>query len=105
MGLLHRTQAHPRLPVLYLDFQEYYKNSKNDAEIVTGGTLGPEDPWTSPIRRLCKKDVRVSLEKVCNAEIITLSPNESGYIFALTYFLATASNQEQGIPVSGKLFP
>lgn len=75
--------------VLYLDFQEYYKNSKNDAEIVKGGTLGPEDPWTSPIRRLCKKDVRVSLEKVCNAEIITLSPNESGYIFALTYFLVS----------------
>ena len=74
--------------VLYLDFAEYYKNAK-DTEIVKGGVLGPEDPWASPVKRLCRKDIRVSLEKVCNAKVITLSPNESGYIFALTYFLVS----------------
>ena len=40
-----------------------------------------------------KKGERVSLTKAMNTEIVTLSPNESGYIFALTYFLV--SNEEQ----------
>ena len=36
---------------------------------------------------MCKKDIRETLETVCKAEILTLTPNQSGYIFALTYFL------------------
>ena len=71
--------------VLYLDFEAYYANQK--AEIKRGETLGPDKSWASVLRRMCKKDERVSLDDVCTAQILTLSPKESGYIFALSYFL------------------
>jgi len=74
-----------RCRVHYLDFQAYYE--ENDAEIKRGETLGPDDDWTDVLRRLCRKGTRESLEDVCSAQILTLSPNESGYIFALTCFL------------------
>ena len=78
-----------RCRVYYIDFQAYYQNNDDDAELVRGGTLGPDVEWPDAIRRLCKKDIRESLESVCSAEIITLSPNQSGYIFALTHFLVS----------------
>jgi hypothetical protein len=77
--------------VYYLDFEAYY--ARDDAEIIRGGALGHEDPWPPAIRKLCRKDVRESLEKVCTADIITLSPNQSGYIFALTCFLVSSDER------------
>jgi hypothetical protein len=77
-----------RCRVYYIDFEAYYQDD-DDAEIVKGGTLGPQNPWPDAIKKLCKEDVRVSLEKTCRAEILTLSPNTSGYIFALTCFLVS----------------
>lgn len=74
-----------RCRVHYLDFESYYRD--NDAELMRGETLGPNDDWTDVLRTLCKKGKRISLENVCTAQIQTLSPNESGYIFALTCFL------------------
>lgn len=74
--------------VHYIDFENYYKLN-DQAEIKRGGVLGADQAWTSPIKSMCKKDVRESLQRVCNAQIITLTPNESGYIFALTYFLVS----------------
>ncbi len=74
-----------RCRVHYLDFEAYYK--ENDAELKRSETLGPDKDWPGVLRRLCKDDKRVSLEDVCTAQILTLSPNESGYIFALTCFL------------------
>ena len=78
--------------VYYVDFEEYYQNNQ-DAEIVRGGALGPDKPWPGAVKALCKKDVRESLEEVCSADIITLSPNESGYIFALTHFLVSTEDR------------
>ena len=54
-----------------------------------GLTLGPENPWPSPLKKMCKDGIRETLDTVCNAEILTLTPNQSGYIFALTYFLVS----------------
>lgn len=71
--------------VHYLDFQAYYKDQ--EAEIKTGETLGTSKSWATVLRKMCKKDQRVSLEDVCTAQILTLSPKESGYMFALSYFL------------------
>ena len=45
------------------------------------------------IRKLCKKDKRVSLQGVMETKITMLTPNESGYIFALTHFMV--SNEER----------
>ena len=45
------------------------------------------------LRKLCKDDKRVSLEKTLGAQIITLSPNESGYIFALNYFMVSTDER------------
>lgn len=81
-----------RCRVYYIDFEAYYQNDAK-AEIVKGGTLGPENPWPNAIKKLCKKDVRVSLDQVCRAEILTLSPNTTGYIFALTYFLVSTDER------------
>ena len=75
-----------------MDFEAYYQNNE-DAEIVRGGTLGPDQPWPSALRKLCKKGVRESLTDVCGADILTLTPNESGYIFALTYFLVSTDER------------
>ncbi|MDA0766961.1 MAG: hypothetical protein O3A87_09605 [Verrucomicrobia bacterium] len=77
----------------YIDFQEYYKNA-DKAEIIKGGVLGPEDPWPAILRKMCKKDERASLNTVTTAEIITLSPKTSGYIFALTYFLVSTDERQ-----------
>lgn len=71
--------------VHYLDFESYYRD--NDAEFTKGETLGPDEDWPSVLRKLCKDGKRCSLEEVMNAQVITLTPNESGYMFALTYFL------------------
>jgi len=76
-----------RCRVYYIDFQAYYQ--ANDAELVRGGVLGPDVEWPDAVQRLCKKDVRESLKSVCNASILHVTPNQSGYIFALTYFLVS----------------
>lgn len=36
---------------------------------------------------MSRKDERSSLNQVCTAEVLTLSPKVSGYLFALTSFL------------------
>lgn len=77
--------------VYYVDFEAYYGNQ--NAEIRRGGALGHEKSWTDPLQDLCKDGVRESLEKVCKADILTLTPNESGYIFALTYFLVSTDER------------
>jgi hypothetical protein len=71
--------------VHYLDFEAYYKDQ--DADVKKGETLGPDQSWAKIIRKMCKKDDRVSLDQVCGAQVISLTPQQSGYIFALTYFL------------------
>lgn len=79
--------------VLYLDFDKYYASEDGKAETVKGGTLGPQNAWPPVIRKLCKKDKRVSLQGVMETKITMLTPNESGYIFALTHFMV--SNEER----------
>lgn len=74
--------------VFYLDFKTYYANE--EADFKRGLTLGPENPWPSPLRKMCKDGIREALDTVCKAEILTLTPNQSGYIFALTYFLVSS---------------
>jgi len=71
--------------VHYLDFSAYYEEQK--AEIKKGETLGPDQSWAKVLNKMCKKGERVSLDKVCSAEVLSLTPEESGYIFALTCFL------------------
>ena len=77
--------------VHYLDFEKYYKD--NDAEIQRGAVLDHTESWTSPLKKMCKKGERIKLDTVCNAEILTLTPNKSGYIFALTYFLVSSEER------------
>jgi len=74
----------------HLDFEAYYQanpDAKVDAR--KGGSLGPEESWPKILRKLCPAGKRVSLDKTINAEIITLSPNESGSILALNYFIVS----------------
>jgi len=71
--------------VHYIDFKTYYANEK--ADFKRGATLEPNEDWPGPLKKMCKKDIRETLDTVCKAEILTLTPNQSGYIFALTYFL------------------
>ncbi len=83
-----------RCSIYYLDFEAYYQanpDAKVDAR--KGGSLGPEESWAKILRKLCKAGKRVSLEKTINAEIITLSPNESGYMFALNYFMVSTAER------------
>lgn len=78
--------------VAYLDFEKYY-NEDGPGDVRQGAVLKLGSDWARILRDLCKKGERVSLDKVMAADILTLSPNDSGYIFALTYFLV--SNEEQ----------
>lgn len=77
--------------VAYLDFSQYYQ--KDAIDIRKGGVLTLGTNWARTLADLCKKGERVSLEKTLAAEILTLSPNESGYLFALTYFLVSDQDQ------------
>lgn len=73
--------------VHYIDFKTYYENEK--ADFKRGAALEPDESWPNPLKKMCKKDIRESLDKVCKAQILTLTPSQSGYIFALTYFLVS----------------
>ena len=73
--------------VHYIDFKTYYANEK--ADFKRGATLEPNEPWPSPLKKMCRKEIREALDSVCNAQILSLTPNQSGYIFALTYFLVS----------------
>lgn len=75
--------------VHYLDFDKYYASEDGKAEAVKGGILGVDKAWPSVIRKLCKKDKRVSLDEVIGAKVTSLTPNQTGYIFALTHFLVS----------------
>lgn len=94
MGYYAEHMVFDRCSIYYLDFEAYYRDNP-DAKVDErkGGTLGPEEAWPKILRKLCKKEKRVSLMKTINAQIITLSPNESGYIFALTYFLVSTEEK------------
>lgn len=81
--------------VHYLDFQEYYNNPDNQAEIVKGAVLGPEDPWPPVLKKMCRRDKRTPLQTVISAEVLTLSPQTSGYIFALTCFLVSTDERAE----------
>ena len=90
MGYYAEHMIFDRCSIYYLDFEAYYRDNP-DAKVDArkGGSLGPEQSWPKILRKLCKAGKRVSLEKTLNAQIITLSPNESGYMFALNYFMVS----------------
>lgn len=58
-------------------------------DIKKGAALALGTDWTRTLRDLYKKGERESLEKTLAAEILSLSPNQSGYLFALSYFLVS----------------
>ena len=72
--------------VHYIDFTGYYEQA---GQLVTGGMLNSADPWTRPLRALCRKNVRESLTVVTRATVDSMTPNISGYMFALTHFLVS----------------
>jgi len=90
MGYYAEHMVLDKCSVAYLDFTQYYQQDPNEqVEILKGGVLALGTDWARTLRDLCKKGQRESLEKTLAAEILTLSPNESGYLFALTYFLVS----------------
>ena len=96
MGYYAEHMVFDRCSIYYLDFEAYYRENP-DAKVDArkGGTLGPQESWPRILRKLCKDDKRVSLEKTLDAQIITLSPNESGYIFALNYFMVSTDERRK----------
>jgi hypothetical protein len=78
--------------VYYLDFENYYKNNDN-VEIKKGAVLGPEDAWTNALKKMCKQGIRETLDKISKVSILSLTPNQSGYMFALTYFLVSTDER------------
>lgn len=94
MGYYAEHMVFDRCSIFYLDFEAYYRDNP-DAKVDTrkGGSLGPEEAWPKILRKLCKAGKRVGLEETMNAEIITLSPNESGYMFALNYFMVSTDER------------
>lgn len=96
MGYYAEHMVFDRCSIYYLDFEAYYRENP-DAKVDArkGGTLGPQESWPRILRKLCKDDKRVSLEKTLGAQIITLSPNESGYIFALNYFMVSTDERRK----------
>lgn len=94
MGYYAEHMVFKRCAIYYLDFEAYYQanpDAKVDAR--QGGTLGPQEAWPIVLRKLCKDGKRVSLEKTITAAVITLSPNESGYMFALNYFMVSTEER------------
>lgn len=71
--------------VHYLDFEAYYTDK--GIQIKKGETLGPDESWPRVLRRMSRKGERSSLREICNAEILSITPKDSGYILALTCFL------------------
>lgn len=95
MGYYVENAIFRKCQVLYLDFEKYYASEDGKADAVEGGTLGPEDSWARAVRKLCKKGKRVSLNGVLNTKVTSLTPNESGYIFALTSFLVSDDDKKK----------
>ena len=72
--------------VHYIDFSGYYDQA---GDMVTGGKLNSSDPWTKPLRALCKKNIRETLAVVTSAKVDSMTPNISGYMFALAHFMVS----------------
>lgn len=70
--------------VLYLDFEQYYGEKGN---ITEGDILDSTSAWAKPIRNLCRKGTRYTVADVVHAEVSSLTPELSGYTFALVSFL------------------
>jgi hypothetical protein len=72
--------------VNYIDFSGYYEEAGNQ---ITGGRLNSSDPWTKPLRTLCRKKIRENLAVITRATVDSMTPNISGYMFALTHFMVS----------------
>ena len=46
--------------VHYIDFKTYYANEK--ADFKRGATLEPNEDWPGPLKKMCKKDIRETLD-------------------------------------------
>ena len=82
-----------RCRVFYLDFSAYYKGEGgkvNQGEILDGDT-----PWTKPLRKLARAGKTEKLNAVIGAEVSTMTPQISGYIFALTSFMLSTEGRAQ----------
>lgn len=94
MGYYAEHMVLKKCSVAYLDFDGHYRQEPDDkVEIRRGAALKLGTDWARTLKDLCKKGNRVSLAKTLAAEILSLSPNESGYVFALTYYLVSDEDQ------------
>lgn len=85
-----------RCSVAYLDFDRHYAQEGDDpVNIRKGEALALGTDWTRTLRDLCKDDKRVGLADTLAAEVLNLTPNESGYLFALSYFLVSTDERAE----------
>jgi len=85
MGYYIEHQIFDLCRVHYLDFQSYYENQAGKLE--QGEILSAKEAWTRPLRKMAKADKTQPLSIILNQTVADMTPEVSGYTFALTCFM------------------
>jgi len=85
--------------VHYIDFQNYYddyEGAGNEGQMTKSEVLSNSESWVKPLKALCKKEKRVSLERLFGVTTADLTPNDSAYAMALFSFMNSTPEMTTG---------
>ena len=88
-----------RCVVHYIDFQNYYddyEGAGGNEQMTKSEVLSNSEPWIKPLKALCKKEKRVSLERLFGVTTADLTPNDSGYAMALFSYMNSTEEMTAG---------
>ena len=89
-GYYSEHELFKKCTVHYIDFSNYYddyEGAGGNEAMTKSETLSNSEPWTKPLKALCKNNKRVSLERLFAAAVVDLTPNDSAYAMALFSFM------------------
>ena len=98
-GYYSEHELFKKCAVHYIDFSNYYddyEGAGGNETMTKSETLSKSEPWTKPLKALCKKNKRVSLERLFAVEIVDLTPNDSAYAMALFSFMNSTPEMTTG---------
>jgi len=65
------------------------------AKINQGEILDGDTPWTKPLRKLARAGKTEKLSTILGAEVATMTPQVSGFIFGLSAFMLSTEARAQ----------
>ena len=98
-GYYSEHQMFEKCVVHYINFQDYYddyEGAGGDGQMTKSEVLSNSESWVKPLKALCKKEKRVSLERLFGVTTADLTPNDSAYAMALFSFMNSTEEMTTG---------